>query len=430
MVSSRGVALARLQRTVHTAVHFLDNVIEANRYPLNQIAAMSRKTRKIGLGVMGFADMLIQLGIPYDSDEAVHHAESVMAFINEEAHVASAELAARRGNFPAYKGSLFDKPVSPRMRNATVTTIAPTGTISLIAGTSSGIEPIFAVAHSRHVLDGQALPEIHPLFLRLAKKEKFFSAALVQEVAKTGSVQGLDAVPEYAQRLFRTSHDIAPRWHVRIQAAFQKHTDNAVSKTVNFPADATPADVAEVFLSAARDGCKGVTIYRYGSRLHQVLNLGVLPGERERIAPRPRPQRTHGLTERIGTGCGKLYVTINSDEQGICEVFAQMGKTGGCASSQIEAAGRLISLALRSGVNVDAIIKQMKGIRCPSPMWQNGKIVLSCPDAMAQVLQRVTAPDETVAPTLAVGACPECSSGLVHEEGCLICRICGYSKCS
>jgi ribonucleoside-diphosphate reductase alpha chain len=173
-----------------------------------------------------------------------------------------------------------------------------------------------------------------------------------------------------------------------------------------------------------------VTIYRYGSRLHQVLNLGVLPGERERIAPRPRPQRTHGLTERIGTGCGKLYVTINSDEQGICEVFAQMGKTGGCASSQIEAAGRLISLALRSGVNVDAIIKQMKGIRCPSPMWQNGKIVLSCPDAMAQVLQRVAAPDEAVTPTLAVGACPECSSGLVHEEGCLICRICGYSKCS
>lgn len=430
MVTSRGIAYSRLKRTVHTAVHFLDNVIEANRYPLAEIAEMSRKTRKIGLGVMGFADMLIQLGVPYDSEEALEHADSIMAFIRKEARRASAQLAVRRGNFPAYAGSLLDSPETPHMRNATVTTIAPTGTIGLIAGVSSGIEPLFAVAHARQALDGRTLPEIHSAFVRIAKKQGFYSPELIREIAKSGSVQGLAKVPEPIQRLFRTAHDISPQWHIRIQAAFQKHTDNAVSKTVNFPAEASPEDVAEAFISAARSGCKGVTIYRYGSRLHQVLNLGSAGHEREQIAPRPRPQRTFGSTERIATGCGKLYVTINSDDQGVCEVFAQMGKTGGCASSQIEAAGRLISLALRSGVQVDSIFKQLKGIRCPSPVWQNGKIVLSCPDAMAQVLQRVAMPGHVEAPSPVTGACPECGSALLHEEGCLNCRICGFSKCS
>ena len=430
MVSSRGIAFPRLKRTIHTAVHFLDNVIEANQYPLAEIAAMSRKTRKIGLGVMGFADMLIKLGIPYDSEEALEQADSIMAFIRKEGRGASAHLASRRGNFPAYAGSLFDTPETPHMRNATVTTIAPTGTIGLIAGVSSGIEPLFAVAHARHVLEGRSLPEIHPGFLRMARQQGFYSADLVQEVANSGSLQGLEAIPKPVQRLFRTAHDISPQWHIRIQAAFQKHTDNAVSKTVNFPAEASPEDVAEAFRSAARAGCKGVTIYRYGSRLHQVLSLGSNGRDHDQIAPRPRPQRTFGLTERIATGCGKLYVTINSDDQGVCEVFAQMGKTGGCASSQIEAAGRLISLALRSGVQVDAIFKQLKGIRCPSPVWQNGKIVLSCPDAMAQVLQRVAIPDQVDITPPVTGACPECGNALLHEEGCLICRVCGFSKCS
>jgi ribonucleoside-diphosphate reductase alpha chain len=428
MVSAKGISYTRLKRTVHSAVHFLDNVIEANQYPLPEIAAMSLQTRKIGLGVMGFADMLIHLGVPYDSDEALRNADAIMAFILKEARSASAGLARRRGNFAAYKGSVFDDPATPYMRNATVTTIAPTGTIGLIAGVSSGIEPLFAIAHDRHVLDGRSLPEIHPLFVRMAKKEGFFSTDALQDVIKHGSVQGLDTVPAHIQRLFRTAHDISPRWHVHIQAAFQKHTDNAVSKTVNFPAEASPQDVADVFMSAARSGCKGVTIYRYGSRLNQVLNIGVTG--REQIAPRPRPQRTYGVTERIATGCGKLYVTINTDQQGVCEVFAQMGKTGGCASSQIEAAGRLISLALRSGVQVDAIIKQMKGIRCPSPVWQNGKIVLSCPDAVAQVLQHVAMSNPTELPLPSTGACPECGSTLVHQEGCLICRVCGFSKCS
>lgn len=428
MVSTKGIMYDRLKQTVHNAVHFLDNVIEVNQYPLPEIEKASKLTRKIGLGVMGFADMLIKLSIPYDDEEALGLAEKVMAFIHTEARQASAALGRRRGNFPAYPGSIFDGADYSHMRNATVTTIAPTGTISIIAGASSGIEPLFAVAHARHVLDDQHLPEIHPLFIQLAKKERFYSQQVIESVARSGSVQGVQAVPDAVQALFRTAHEIGPQWHVRTQAAFQKHTDNAVSKTVNFAADATVDDVAQVFLTAAKMGCKGVTIYRYDSRRQQVLNLGtdVAPA---RIAPRARPQRTHGLTERIGTGCGKLYVTINSDELGMCEVFAQMGKTGGCASSQIEAAGRLISLALRSGVKADAIIKQLTGIRCPSPTWQNGKMVLSCPDAMAQVLLRVTATDPT-GTLQPAGMCPDCGGPLTHAEGCLNCYQCGFSKCA
>jgi len=428
MVSSKGVMFNRLKRTARLAVHFLDNVIEVNRYPLPEIKKASLRTRKIGLGIMGFADLLIKLSIPYDSEDAVEQAETIMAFIHREARNASADLGRRRGNFPAFKGSVIEGRY-PFMRNATVTTIAPTGTISLIAGASSGIEPLFAVAHARHVLEDQVLTEMHPLFVQTAKKQGFFSDALAQSVSATGSVQGNPAVPEKVQRIFRTAHEIAPQWHVNIQAAFQKHTDNAVSKTVNFPAEATPEEVAQVFLSAAKMGCKGITIYRDGSRQHQVLSAGRQRTETDRIAPRPRPQRTFGLTERISTGCGKLYVTINSDDLGMCEVFAQMGKTGGCASSQIEAAGRLISLALRSGVKPEAIIKQLNGIRCPSPIWQNGKMVLSCPDAMAQVLQRVAA-SEPADSRQPAGMCPDCGGPLIPGEGCLNCHACGFSKCS
>ncbi|MDO9565182.1 MAG: vitamin B12-dependent ribonucleotide reductase [Candidatus Desulfaltia sp.] len=429
MVIKNALDLNRLKETVHDAVHFLDNVIDANKYPLARIEKMSKGTRKIGLGVMGFADMLIKMGISYDSEKAVAQAEKVMSLISEESKKASAALAEKRGNFPYYKGSVFDNPSTPYMRNATTTTIAPTGTISIIADTSSGIEPIFAVAYARHVLDGKFLPEIHPLFIKIARKEGFYNKELFGELSKTGSIQSLDFVPDNIKKLFITSHDISTKWHVKIQAAFQKYSDNAVSKTVNFPPDATKEDIKKVYLSAYKSGCKGVTIYRYGSRDHQVLSLGGEEKESEKIAPRPRPMRTHGITERISTGCGKLYVTINSDEKGMCEVFAQMGKTGGCASSQIEAAGRLISLALRSGVNIDAIIKQLIGIRCPSPAWQNSKMVLSCPDAIAQVLIKVTNSSFNETEKM-IHICPECSGILSHAEGCLICHSCGFSKCS
>jgi len=432
MVARGKIQFERLKKTVHAAVHFLDNVVEVNRYPLSQIEHMSMGNRKIGLGVMGFADMLILLGVPYDSEEAVTTAEAVMQFIREESRKASAALAEKRGNFPFYSGSVFDNPQTPYMRNATTTTIAPTGTLSIIAGTTSGIEPLFAVAHERHVLDGKTLYEIHPLFLSMARKEGFYSKELIATIVASGSVQQLDAVPDPVKRLFRTSHDISPEWHIRIQAAFQKSTDNAVSKTVNFPHDATREQVDAVYRLAYRSGCKGVTLYRYGSREKQVLHIGTGAGQPKdslQIAPRPRPERTHGITQRITTGCGKLYVTINSDEAGMCEVFAQMGKTGGCASSQIEAAGRLISLALRSGVKVEAVAKQLIGIRCPSPVWQNGKIVLSCPDAIAQVLKAVTHADLEGSDGM-LGVCPDCGGVMAHQEGCLVCHACGFSKCS
>ena len=439
MMSGGKLNRTKLRQTIRSAVHFLDNVIEINKYPLSEIEAVSKKTRKIGLGVMGFADMLIRLGIPYDSKRAVRQAEQVMTFVLREARKASSELAKKRGNFPAYKGSIFDDPKTPYMRNATVTTVAPTGTISIIAGCSSGVEPIFAVAYERRVLDGEVLFEMHPLFENLANQNGFYSNELVEQIAETGSIQQIKGIPDKIKRLFVTAHDIAPEWHIRIQAAFQKYTDNAVSKTVNFRHDATPEDIEKVYRLAYETGCKGVTIYRYGSRDHQVLNIGreqarqagetgTIP-DRPRIVPRVRPVRTRGVTERINTGCGKLYVTINEDDQGICEVFAQMGKTGGCASSQIEAAGRLISLALRSGVKVEAILKQITGIRCPSPIWQNGKMVLSCPDGIAQVIRNYARISSTEMPAM-MGACPDCGGSLEHEGGCLVCRSCGFSKCS
>jgi ribonucleoside-diphosphate reductase alpha chain len=429
MVKAGKLDTSLLKSTVHTAVHFLDNVIEINRYPLPQIEQMTKKTRKIGLGVMGFADMLIALGIPYDSPQAVSQAQQVMSLIDKESKRASAALARKRGNFPAYAGSSWDSKKTPFMRNATTTTIAPTGSISIIAGASSGIEPIFAVAFTRRVLDGQTLVEMHPLFEKMAVEMGFFSPELAQNLASAGSIANEDSIPQQIKRLFRTAHDISPQWHMKIQAAFQKHTDNAVSKTVNFPAHATQEQVREVFLLAHKSGCKGVTIYRDGSREQQVLCSGLKEDPTGKISPRPRPIATTGITERIRTGCGNLYVTINSDDAGIAEVFAQMGKTGGCASSQTEATGRLISLALRSGVKPEAIVKQLVGIRCPSPAWQDSRQVLSCPDAIAQVLQRRSNMPETVQ-TGAAGVCPDCSQMLVHEGGCLVCHACGYTRCS
>ena len=428
MVKDGKLDRTRFKRRIWQAVHFLDNVIEVNKYPLRKIEQMSKRTRKIGLGVMGFADMLCQLGIRYSSKTAVRKAEQTMAFIRKEARKASADLAKKRGNFPVYKGSVFDNPKTPYMRHATTTTIAPTGTISIIAGCSSGVEPIFAVAFERKVLDGDALFEVHPLFERFAKEHGFYSKDLAGKIAESGSIQDIPTIPRTFKRLFLTAHEVEPEWHIRIQAAFQKNTDNAVSKTVNFQKDATPEEVEKVFQLAYANTCKGVTIYRYGSRGHQVLNLGTDQRQEAMILPRHRPVRTTGVTERINTGCGKLYVTINEDSQGVCEVFAQMGKTGGCASSQIEAAGRLISLALRSGIQVEAIVKQLTGIRCPSPMWQNGEMVLSCPDAISQVIRRYLHLEMENSNSV-LGACPDCGSMLVHESGCFVCRACGFSRC-
>ena len=425
---------ARLNELVRLGVRFLDDVVDANRYPLPEIERMSRGNRKIGLGLMGFADMLIHLGIPYNSEAALAKAEELMVAIEREATEASRELARERGNFPNFKGSVFDQRGEEYRRNATVTTIAPTGTISIIAGASSGIEPLFAVSYVRRVLAGEELVEVHPAFRRLAESRGFYTPELMRKIAENGSIQHHKEIPEDVRRVFITSHDVSPEWHIRLQAAFQRHTDNAVSKTINFPHAATKEDVRRAYLLAYEKGCKGVTIYRDGSREEQVLNLKK-PDKKERrkpVAPRPRPQKTEGITERISTGCGKLYVTVNRDEQGICEVFAQMGKTGGCAASQIEAIGRLTSLALRSGVKMESIINQMAGIRCPQPAWNNGKLILSCADAISRVLGQqsgLSAPKPKSASGLVMGMCLECGGPLVHEGGCITCRECGFSRC-
>jgi len=437
----------KLGNTVRTAVRFLDDVIDVSRYPLEQIETMVRGNRKIGLGVMGFADMLIMLGIPYDSEQGISIAEEVMKFIETEARQMSVELAAERGVFPNYEGSVYDVPDGPRMRNATVTTIAPTGTLSIIAGCSSGVEPLFAIAYVRTVLDGTELVEVNPLFEDVSHDREFYTDALLKEIAHHGTVKGLDDVPADVQRVFVTAHDIAPVWHVRMQAAFQKYTDNAVSKTVNFPNSASADEVAEVYKLAYRLGCKGVTVYRDGSRDEQVLTVGTkkkdsaAPGEPGVLAPRARPQRTYGVTEKVKTGCGSLYVTINEDDDGLCEVFARMGKSGGCASSQLDAVSRVISAALRAGVRPESITKQLRGNVCPSPCWDQGGKVLSCPDAIGIALEHylqykqpaaagpAAAEKNSNALDLLVGACPDCGSAVEHESGCVVCRFCGFSRC-
>ncbi|MCX8117967.1 MAG: vitamin B12-dependent ribonucleotide reductase [Desulfobacterota bacterium] len=471
MVTGGEIDWERLGSVTEEAVHFLDNVIDMNRYTLPQIEAMTKANRKIGLGVMGFADLLIQLGIPYDHPKAFEVGERIMAFIQERGKRASRDLALRRGSFPNFEGSVLRKRWDA-MRNATVTTIAPTGTISIIAGASSGIEPLFALAFVRHVLDGKELLEVNPYFEETAKKEGFYSEALMNRIARSGHIQDVEEIPEHLRRLFVTAHEISPEDHIRMQAAFQKYTDNAVSKTVNFPHEATVEDVVKVYQLAYRLGCKGVTIYRDRSRQKQVLYKGLgspdgkssgegrEPSKIER-KPRARTDVIHGSTWKIRTGCGNLYVTVNVDEEGrLFEIFNQIGKAGGCAASQSEAIGRLVSLAFRSDIEPEDVIRQLKGISCHMPVWhQNGKI-LSCADAVAKAIewhlqkmkagqsrsamagleghsQDQKAPGQGVGssqggremgPWFKRGACPECGGPLLFEEGCMKC-LCGYSDC-
>ena len=385
----------KLKEVVHTSVHFLDNVIDVNKYPLPEIEEMTRGTRKIGLGVMGWADMLLKLGIKYDSEDAVHLAEEVMGFIQKQARAKSKEIAKAKGVFPYYNRSVY-KSKKIRIRNATTTTIAPTGTLSIIASVSSGIEPLFAISFIKNVMDNDELVETNPIFEAVSKERGFYSEDLMKQIAKKGGLHDIEEVPQDIRELFVTSHDISPQWHVKMQAAFQKYTDNAVSKTVNLRNDATTDDVREVFITAYKTGCKGVTIYRDGSRDMQVLNIGKVKGKGDdaslsgepKIVPRPRPDITNGFTEKVRTGCGNLYITVNYDERGICEVFTNTGRAGGCPS-QSEATSRLVSIALRSGIEAESIIEQLKGIRCASTIRQRGMKVLSCPDAIGRLIEKV-----------------------------------------
>jgi ribonucleoside-diphosphate reductase alpha chain len=430
----------KLDKTVRTCVHFLDNVIEANRYPLPEIDVHTKQNRKIGLGVMGWADLLILLNIPYNTDDALDLANKVMSKIKEVGHDESRRLGERRGVFPNWSHSSFHKDgQGPRMRNSTVTTIAPTGTISIIAGCSSGIEPLFAVSYVRTVLDKTRMIEINPLFERVAKAQGFYSKELMEKISQTNSIAGYDEIPEEVRRVFVTTHDVSPEWHVRMQAAFQKYTDNAVSKTINLPNTATVEDVEDAYRLAFKLECKGITIYRDGSRSEQVLSTGAtsdpnpaedlhIPESRE---VKDRPQTLRGITEKIKTGYGNLYVTVNILDGKPFEVFAQIGKSGYSTMADTEAICRLISLAFRSGVPVDKVIKQLKGIGGASPVFGNGALISSIPDAIAHVLHTHFGEGKAIQQDLDISAefCPDCGSRIEREAGCVVCRNCGYSKC-
>lgn len=394
----------KLARTVAHAVHFLDNTIDAGTFPIEKVRDMSRKTRRIGLGVMGFADMLIELGVPYNSDQAVQVAKQVMKFVHEHAHAASQELGERKGSFPAFEQSVWKQQGRPAMRNSAVTTIAPTGYTSIVAGCSSGIEPLFALAFRReNSMGGEKQIEVNSSFERIAKERGFYSETLMDTIAETGSCKGLKDVPQDIQDLFVVSYDIDPEWDIKIQGAFQLYTDNAVSKTINFPNHATAEDIERVYRLAYELGCKGITIYRDGSK-EQVLSVGTkkteagatqVPGQasdapREAVRPTPieRPDVVKGATYRLKTSYGKLYVTINSDDHGKpFEVFATIGKSGGFFAAKSESICRMISLALRSGIPAEQVIKELKGVRGPMPGFTKKGMILSIPDAIAKLLE-------------------------------------------
>ncbi len=452
----------KLKNTVYKAVHFLDNVIDMNKYPLPEIDRVTKLTRKIGLGVMGFADMLLYMGIPYNSEEGVAYGEWLMKTINQIGHEASEKLAEQRGAFPTFSESIYRE--GKPLRNGTVTTIAPTGTLSILAGVSSGVEPVFAYAYVRNVMDRTKLVETNEILKERLEVAGLYTEEMIESIAEQGTLSKVPGIPEEVKKTFVCAHDVSPIWHVKMQAAFQHHTDNAVSKTVNFPHDATEEDVAEVYKLAFSLGCKGITIYRDGSRDEQVLTMGKgkestsketpdekagtsgEQGEEEVIIPRPRPNVTMGFTEKVKIGCGNLYITVNYDEKGICEVFTNTGRAGGCPS-QSEATARLVSIALRSGLSSDVLVEQLRGIRCASTIRQKGLGVTSCPDAIAKTIEKVIkasksggngiAMIESTAKKAAakvqedknVKYCPECGSVLEHEGGCVTCRECGYSKC-
>jgi ribonucleoside-diphosphate reductase alpha chain len=517
-----------LRRAVHLCTHFLDNVIDANRYPLPEITDLARRIRRVGLGVMGWADFLMRLGVPYNSEEAIDWARRLMHFVDEESKVESERLAEERGVFPEWEESIWGpdeacarnaqgKRIRPmrRLRNCNLTTVAPTGTISIIAGCSSGIEPLFAVAFMRNQA-GVLMPDVNDDFVAVAKREGWYSEELVKRIAEEGHID-FPEVPEQWRRVFVTAHDVTPEWHIRMQGAFQEHTDSAISKTCNFPQHATEDDVRHIYEQAYELGCKGVTVYRDGSREGQVLSTGktakkveaqadaadsdataeqtdvlrhqvadlkstiaeleaelgltrkklheVESENLQRRAKRSRPELLRGTTRRIETPLGTLYVTITEDDLGQpFEMFMSLGKAGGALMADVEAIGRLISLALRSGIPIAEIHRQLRMISSDRAVGLGPNKVLSVPDAVGIAVERwmqekqglqqdlldaaasadVVSPArhtpvagtegtmfefQHVEPEQFAGACPDCGSQLEFAEGCVKCHVCGYSEC-
>jgi len=474
----------RLGQVVRITTRFLDNVIDANRYSVPEIERMTKMTRKTGLGVMGFADMLVRMGIPYNSHQGLELGRDIMRFVRQEADITSENLAFERGTFPAYVGSTYEKQ-GRLMRNACRLTVAPTGTISMIAGCSSGIEPLFSLCYHKHnILEGESLLYVDSNFEKMAMENNFYSDDLMEYLANGGSIQNRSDVPNWAKEIFVTSADISPKDHVRMQAVFQESVDAAISKTINFPNSATIEDVRTAYLLAWELGCKGITVYRAGSRESEVLTSGTsdskavgeidqlnsssvapgllpgLPGNTLEVngkhsrnvlpLPKARPPMIHGVTDRVRTGHGNMYITMNFWDGQPFEVFSNLGKAGGCDSAQLEAISRLVSLALRSGIDKEQVSEQLRGITC-CPSWDDGTLVRSAPDAVALVLSRQSMPAKgesiqeeesfAVQKGLFLKAeangngdtkmtrCPDCEGFLVHQEGCEMCPSCGYNRC-
>ena len=431
------IAWNGLRDAVSLAVRFLDNVVDLTCYPTEPIQARSLGNRKIGLGVMGFADVLILLDMRYDSEAALGLASGLSRFIQEHAHEVSSQLAKERGRFPNWEGSPWDTEAGIPMRNATVTTIAPTGSISILAGCSSGIEPIYSLAYRRRALEGQEFVQVHPLLEKLGRSGGWMNDRMRKALLEGVSAFEVPGIPKFIAEALVTAHEVAPDWHVRMQAAFQQNVDNAVSKTVNLPSDANAADVDKVFRMAFGFGCKGITIYRDGARSGQTLSTG---NDKETVdsnngaTPRNRSRITSGQTFKFRMGCGTLFVTVNRDADGLCEVFANLGKAGGCPS-QSEATCRAVSTALRSGVAPKELSEQLRGIRCLSTAAArkagNGIDVLSCPDAIAKAIEEACGG----ATNLLCGAqlrgrqCPFCGSTMRREAGCFVCDSCLHNSC-
>jgi len=503
-----------LRTAVHLCTHFLDNVIDANKYPLAEIDDLAKRIRRVGLGIMGWADLLVRLGVPYNSDEGVALGRKMMEFIDEQSKVASEKLAEQRGTFAEWERSIWGpdatcarnaggERIRPmrRLRNCNLTTVAPTGTISIIAGCSSGIEPLFAVAFMRNQA-GVLMPDVNEDFVAIAKREGWYSEGLMQQIAAAGHIH-FAAVPEQWQRVFVTAHDVTPEWHIQMQAAFQEFTDSAISKTSNFPNDATEEYVEQIYRYAYQLGCKGVTVYRDGARENQVLSTGStakkvtenaagagkdalvealgriaeletelhLTKERlhdveaenlQRRAKRSRPDLLKGSTRRIESPLGTMYVTITEDDKGQpFEIFMSLGKAGGALMADVEAIGRLISLALRSGVPLLEIYRQLRGISSDRAVGLGPNKVMSVPDAIGIAIEKWMQEKQGVQQDLLetgtttsvqaevvrgavgeaalraargpepdfIGACPDCGSQLAFIEGCAKCHVCGFSEC-
>ena len=517
----------RLRTAVHLCTHFLDNVIDANKYPLADIDDLAKRIRRIGLGVMGWADLLVRLGLPYDADEGVALGRRVMEFVDEEAKAASEKLAEQRGVFPEWERSIWGpdatcgrgptgERVRPmrRLRNCNLTTVAPTGTISIIAGCSSGIEPLFAVAFMRNQA-GVIMPDVNEDFVTIAKREGWYSDQLMRQIAEAGHIH-FDQVPATWQRVFVTAHDVTPEWHIQMQAAFQEFTDSAISKTCNFSNDATEDYVEKIYRYAYKLGCKGVTVYRDGAREMQVLSTGstakrvqaqaaaggaAVPGggpdalaealgriaeleaelartrdklhdaeaeNLQRRAKRSRPDLLKGATRRVETPLGTMYVNITEDDKGQpFEVFISLGKAGGALMADVEAIGRLISLALRSGIPLREVYRQLRGISSDRVVGLGPNKVLSVPDAIGIAIEKWMQEKQGIQQDLLggtgagaapvrealggggaegsegtaalraggperqdfIGACPDCGSQLAFIEGCAKCHVCGFSEC-